>query len=174
MPVKFALFNGAVSPTLNGDNFFGWKQAILDAADDGGYLDMLLGKSPIPVDPIISASQVSPPTVMAASSNGGPVMPTSQGEEDAMELLKEISMDLRDRGFLKWTKLDFETKLLLSRSVDSAYQWQINSTDSASKPGHSSARFTRSLSCLSSQKSALKCRVSDGVPNCRRWKCDGN
>ena len=68
MPVKFTLSNGAVSPTLNGDNFFEWQQAILDTAYAGEYVDILLGKSAMPVDPMISVTPVSLPAVVAASS----------------------------------------------------------------------------------------------------------
>ena len=54
----FTVVNGGVSPKLNGSNFFGWHQAILDASYAGGYINILNGKTPKPRDPSSSPSIV--------------------------------------------------------------------------------------------------------------------
>ena len=60
------------------------------------------------------------------------MVPPAEEEGDVKGWGKQISIDQRRREFLNWNKSNNEAKSLLSRSVDSAYHWQINGTDLAS------------------------------------------
>ncbi|EIW72390.1 hypothetical protein TREMEDRAFT_58553 [Tremella mesenterica DSM 1558] len=162
MPPKqetFEFVNGAVKPVLNGKNFFGWHQAVLDAAYAGGYVDILLSKSKKPVDPSIRRTEITikkEPAVEPAQvplpseaedkgqeGDGGKSGEDKKAEdkkaddeEDVIEVDekgKVISMDQRRREFLLWEKRNQEALSLLLRSVDEAFHWQINGMELASE-----------------------------------------
>ena len=147
----FTLVNGGVVPRLNGSNFFGWHQAILDAAYAGGYITILNGKKPKPVDPstppvpvVKRESPVPVPSALGVDSTLRDAVLAAAGEEDIGEEGVEeevitvnqrgtvISMDQKRREFLTWERQNFEAKSLLLKSVDSSFHWEIVDEELAS------------------------------------------
>ena len=146
----FTLVNGGVVPRLDGSSFFGWHQAILDAAYAGGFINILNGKKPKPVDPSIPTvpfvKRESPDTMPSASGVDSTLRDAvlsavreedtgEDGEEDVIEVDSRgtvLSMDQRRREFLTWERQNFEAKSLLLKSVDSSFHWEIVDEEQAS------------------------------------------
>ena len=142
---RFEYANGRVKPVLSGDNFFGWHQAILDAAYAGGYVDILLGTFTRPVDPsqkphvqvkqeiaigLVPGVQETDREDGREGEEGDGAQGTSHGTEegDIVEVDrfgKEVSADQRRREVLDWDKKDREALSLLLRSVDQQFHWQV-------------------------------------------------
>ena len=143
----FTLVNGGVVPRLNDSNFF-WNQAILDAAYAGGYINVLNGQKPKPVDPSVSSvpfvKRELPDPVLGALGVDSILRDAvlAAGEEDIGEVAEEavdhsqrgrvISVDQKRREFLTWERQNFEAESLLLKSVDASFHWEIVGEELAS------------------------------------------
>ena len=141
---KFNIVNGGVVPRLDSSNFFGWHQAILDAAYAGGRINVLNSKSLRPIDPSTTPElnvkfksvmpDAAPFPVSAADSSLLDAPRASDefnskgvvGSDEVVEVDargKVISMDQRRREFLVWERQNFEARSLLLKSVDESFHW---------------------------------------------------
>ena len=144
---SFVYANGGITPLLNGTNFFGWQQAVLDAAYAGGFINVLLGKSlkpddPLDLNPDVVKRETPLPdlaeTQRAAARVEDIQLTTGDDINEGVGLMtdqkgKTVSVDQRRREYLLWERQNFSAKSLLLKSVDDSFHWEVVDTELASE-----------------------------------------